>query len=96
MALLHLVASNHQITVVIAANLFGSSYYTKLIVLGIIMIVVLVYAYRVWEEIHDVEDPDSPSELLNSFEQAHVKGELDAQEFDRLRTLLRDESSTKG
>ena len=49
---------------------------------------VLIAAYRTWEEISDVEEPDSPADLLESFEQAHQEGELDQQELDRVRTLL--------
>ena len=79
-----------------AAISFGASYYVGLVLLGIIMVVVLVYAYRVWEEIHDVEEPDSPSELLDSFEQAYAEGELDAQELDRLRKILVDGDGTGG
>jgi hypothetical protein len=66
----------------------GTSYYIGLAVLVAIIIIVLVAAYRTWEEIHDVEEPDSPADLLESFEQAHHEGELDEQELDRVRSLL--------
>jgi hypothetical protein len=79
-----------------AAISFSASYYVGLALLSIIMIVLAVHAYRVWEEIHDVEDPDSPAELLDSFEQAHSDGELNAQELDRLRKLLLDGQGTAG
>ena len=72
------------------------TYYIGLVVLVIIMIALLVHAYRVWEEIHDVEDPDSPSDLLDSFEQAHAEGELDARELARVRTLLTDGNASGG
>ena len=52
-----------------AAISFGATYYVGLVLLSIIMIALLVKAYRVWEEIHDVEEPDSPADLLDSFEQ---------------------------
>ena len=41
-----------------------------------------------WEEIHDVEEPDSPTDLLESFEEAHAAGELDDEEFERVRRRL--------
>jgi hypothetical protein len=66
----------------------GTSYYIGLAVLIAIMIGVLIAAYRTWEEINDVEEPDSPSDLLESFEQAHEDGEIDEQELDRVRRLL--------
>jgi hypothetical protein len=66
----------------------GTAYYIGLAVLVAIMIAVLIAAYRTWWEINDIEEPDSPAELLESFEQAHAEGELDAQELDRVRRLL--------
>jgi hypothetical protein len=80
----------------------GTAYYIGLAVLVVIMIGVLIAAYRTWEEINDVEDPDSPADLLESFEQAHQEGELDEQELDRVRRLLSagngadDPSRTRG
>jgi len=68
----------------------GPAYYVGLALLTILVIVLLVHAYRVWEEIHDVEESDSPSDLLESFEQAHAAGELDDQELERVRRLLHD------
>ena len=52
--------------------------------LAVLLIFCLVKAYRVWEEIHDVEEPSSPDDLLESFEQAHLAGELDDDEFERV------------
>jgi hypothetical protein len=49
---------------------------------------VLIAAYRTWEEIHDVEEPDSPVDLLETFRQAHAQGEIDDHELDRVRRLL--------
>ncbi len=66
----------------------GTRYYIGLAVLVVIMIGVLIYAYRTWEEINDVEDPDSPEDLLESFEQAHAEGEIDEHELERVRRLL--------
>jgi hypothetical protein len=71
-----------------AAVQTGTSYYIGLAVLIAILIGVLIWAYRTWAEINDVEEPDSPAELLESFEQAHEEGELDAQELERVRRLL--------
>jgi uncharacterized membrane protein len=81
-------AAAHEIAGLTAAISYDSYYYIGVVLLVIIMLALLVHAYRVWEEIHDVEDPDSPSDLLDSFEQAHAEGELDAKELDRVRKLL--------
>jgi hypothetical protein len=75
-------------------------YYLGLAILVVLMVVALVKAYQMWEELHDIEEPDSPTDLLESFEEAHSAGELDDEEFERVRrrlagpTASRDEKST--
>ncbi len=64
---------------------------TKYIPLGLLTVllaVLLFKAVQVWGEIHDVEEPDSPGDLLVSFQQAHADGDLDDAEFARLREQL--------
>jgi hypothetical protein len=65
-----------------------SYYYVGLGVLVVLMLVAGIKAYRMWEELHDVAEPDSPLDLLESFEEAHAAGELDDQEFERVRKRL--------
>jgi hypothetical protein len=65
-----------------------SYYYVGLVVLVVLMLVALFKAYRMWEEIHDVAEPDTPADLLETFEEAHAAGELDDQEFERVRQRL--------
>ncbi len=59
--------------------------YIPLALLTVLLAALLWKAVRVWSEIHDVEEPDSPTDLLASFEQAHATGELDDAEFARVR-----------
>jgi uncharacterized membrane protein len=66
----------------------GPSYYVGLAILVVLVVVALVKAFQMWEEIHDVEEPDSPTDLLESFEEAHAAGELDDEEFERVRRRL--------
>jgi uncharacterized membrane protein len=87
--------TNSPINVIAAAQLRGLSvspvyYYVGLGFLVVLLVVALVKAYRVWEEIHDVEEPDSPADLLESFEEAHAAGELDDEEFERVRQRLKE------
>ena len=42
-------------------------YYVGLLILAVLLAVATVKAYQMWEEIHDVEEPDSPSDLLEAF-----------------------------
>jgi hypothetical protein len=64
--------------------------YIPLALLTVLLAALLWKAVRVWGEIHDVEEPDSPKDLLSSFEQAHAAGELDDAEFARVRAQLGD------
>jgi hypothetical protein len=73
---------------VIAAVTMGRWYYVGLAVIVAILVGTLIAAYRTWQEIHDVEEPATPADLLESFAQAHEEGELDEMEFDRVRRLL--------
>jgi uncharacterized membrane protein len=84
---------NGAITVFAAAPVRGVDvsaryYYLGLAILAVLMLVAAVKAYRTWEEIHDVEEPDSPQDLLEMFEDAHAEGELDDEEFERVRRRL--------
>jgi hypothetical protein len=63
-------------------------YYLGLGILAVLMVVAVVKAYQMWEEIHEVDEPDSPTDLLESFEEAHAAGELDDEEFERVRRRL--------
>ncbi len=69
-------------------NVSGQYYYVGLAILGVLMLVALIKAYQMWEEIHEVEEPDSPTDLLKSFEDARTAGELDDEEFERVRQRL--------
>jgi uncharacterized membrane protein len=63
-------------------------YYVGLAILVLLMLLALVKAYREWQDFHDVDEPASPADLLESFEQAHAAGELDDEEFERVRQRL--------
>jgi hypothetical protein len=65
-----------------------TTYYIGLAALVIAMIWGGVLAYRSWEEAHEEFDPATPEELLDAFRQARREGELDAEEFDRVREKL--------
>jgi hypothetical protein len=78
-------------TIVFADFPSTQSLVTKYVPLGVLVVLLaasLLKAVRVWEEIHDVEEPDTPGDLLASFEQAHAAGELDDAEFARVREQL--------
>jgi hypothetical protein len=63
-------------------------YYVGLALLIVMIVFALVKAYRVWAEIQDVEEPASPADLLQSFEEARAAGELNEEEMERVRQRL--------
>jgi uncharacterized membrane protein len=63
-------------------------YYLGLAILMVLLLVALVKAYRTWEEIHEDEEPDSSRDLLEKFVEAHAAGEMDDEEFERVRQRL--------
>jgi hypothetical protein len=63
--------------------------------LAVLLVFVLIKAYRVWEEINDVEEPDSAADLLASFQQAHAAGELDDAELERVKEQLHRASTSE-
>ncbi len=67
--------------------------YVPLGLLAVLLAASMIKAVRVWGEIHDVEEPDTPSDLLAAFEQAHAEGDLDDVEMARVREQLARGSS---
>jgi len=53
------------------------------------LVVAIVMAYRLWSEIKEDDEPASPLDLLSEFEEARAAGELDDEEFQRVRASLR-------
>jgi hypothetical protein len=62
--------------------------YGPLVLLAVLLAVLLTKAVRTWQEIHEVEEPATPDELLASLEDAHVAGELDDDEIAKVRQQL--------
>jgi hypothetical protein len=62
--------------------------YIPLALFVIVLTALLIKAVRVWQEIHDIEEPATPSELLASLEEAHAAGELSTAEIARVRDQL--------
>jgi uncharacterized membrane protein len=72
------------------------AYWIGLGMLVVVLLVALLKGYREWQEIHDVEEPDSPDDLLRSFREAHARGELDDDEFQRVERRLSHSSASGG
>lgn len=63
-------------------------YYLGLAALVAAMIWGGIVAYRSWEEATEDLDPASRDEILEALRQAKLEGELDEQEFERVRRLV--------
>lgn len=66
-------------------------YYVGLAALVIAMFWAVILAYRSWEEATEELDPASKDELLEAFRQARLDGELDEQEYERVRRRIEED-----
>jgi uncharacterized membrane protein len=57
-------------------------------------LIAFIWAYRVWSEVNEEEDPATPDELMEAFEEARAAGELDDEEYARVRERLRQSGSS--
>lgn len=65
-------------------------YYVGLAALVAAMIWGAILAYRSWEEATEDLDPATKDDLLEAFRQARLEGELDEQEYDRVRRRIEE------
>jgi hypothetical protein len=72
-----------------------TSYSVGLALLLLTLVFVGVKAYRTWQEVNDDVEPVTHKELLASFKQAREAGELDDDEFARVRRLLGDTPASR-
>ncbi len=68
-------------------------YNIGLIVVLVALAIAGVMAYRVWHEVNEEIEPATPEELLASFEQARSEGELDDDEYARVRREIAKKAS---
>jgi hypothetical protein len=69
------------------------AYWIGLALLIVVLLLALAKGYQEWRDIHDVEEPDSPDDLLRSFREAHAMGELDDDELRRVERRLSSTSA---
>jgi hypothetical protein len=79
-----------------AINYGTPAYWLGLALLSVVLLFALLRAYREWQDIHDVEEPDSPDDLLSSFRAAHALGELDDDEMQRVEQRLSGLTASTG
>jgi hypothetical protein len=68
-------------------------YNIGLVVVLVALAIAGVMAYRVWREVNEEIEPATPEELLASFEQARSEGELDDDEYARVRREIEKTAS---
>lgn len=79
-----------MIGVVAQAGATPPYYYVGLAALVVALIWAGVLAYRSWEEAHEELDPATKEELLDAFQQARMEGELDDEEFAKIRRRIEE------
>jgi hypothetical protein len=72
----------------------ASWYNIGLAALLVVGVVAFVWAYRVWSEINEREDPATAEELMEAFDEARAAGELDEEEYARVRERIRQPGSS--
>jgi len=71
----------------------AAKYYLGLLLIVVLLVMSTFWAYRAWSDVHEQEEPASPDELMEAFEEARAAGELDEQEYARVRERLRTQGS---
>ena len=81
--------SMHAVRLVLAIALSERSLYNIGLVLVVLSLVVTsILAYRVWGEMHEDIEPATSDELLAPFDGARAAGEIDDEEYERLRQRI--------
>ncbi|AGA27960.1 hypothetical protein [Singulisphaera acidiphila] len=70
-------------------------WYIPLALLLTALLVGLIKAYRLWQDMYEDDEPASDRERLSELEEAHFAGELDADELRRVRELLSRSNASK-
>lgn len=85
--------SSFERPVLLAALSSAAWYNIGLVVVLLALAIAIVVAYRVWSEVNEEIEPATPEELLASFERARAEGELDEEEYDRVRRNIEKTAS---
>ena len=83
----------YERAVLLAALSTAAWYNMGLVVVLVVLAIAGVMAYRVWREVNEEIEPATPEELLASFAQARAEGELDDEEYDRVRRQIEKTAS---
>jgi hypothetical protein len=63
-------------------------YNLGLAVVLVAVAVAAIVAYRAWQEAHEDVEPATPEELLAAFDEARASGELEQEEYERIRERI--------
>ena len=80
--------AQHSALGLVAAVSPETWYNLGLAVVVIALFVAAIIGFRAWQEAHEDVKPASPEELLASFEEARSRGELDEEEYARVRERI--------
>jgi uncharacterized membrane protein len=68
-------------------------YNIGLVVMLLILVLACYWAYEMWMEVNEEVDPATADELMASFDQARAAGELDDEEYAKVRKRIEQPGS---
>src|SRR4051812_42997951 len=83
--------SPFRLTPLLAAISPAAWYNIGLATILVVGTIVFVWAYRVWSEVNEKDDPATTEELMDALEEARAAGELNEEEYARVRERVRQE-----
>ena len=78
-----------RIVVGLVAALSPETWYNLgLAVVLVAVVVAAILGYRAWQEAHEDVEPATSEELLAAFDEARASGDLDKEEYERIRERI--------
>jgi len=86
---------NGGFTVVLAVISAQAWYNIGLAVVLLVLALALYWAYQIWTEVNEEVDPATADELMASFDQARAAGDLDEEEYAKVRSRIEQAGSAE-
>jgi hypothetical protein len=69
-------------------------YNIGLVVVLLVLVLACYWAYQMWLEMNEEVDPATTEELMASFDRARIAGELDEEEYAKVRKRIEEAGQT--
>jgi uncharacterized membrane protein len=84
---------NEAFSMVLGAISARAWYNIGLAVVLLVLVLACYWAYQMWIEVNEEVDPATANELMASFDQARAAGELDEEEYAKVRKRIEETGS---